>query len=155
MDPFVGPTDAPGCDPSAAKSLWSGAALASLGYLASGLLNAGFTPGKPDIAAVRLGAAKPKSLPTDAPALVFWVEFFGALKDDHLRIRLLAPGGSVLAETEHFLERSKAQIFRFVGKPRKGAAWRSGVYRGEFVLTREKDGRRQGVLRAERMVRIE
>ncbi len=155
VDPFVGPTDAPGCDPSAAKALWSGAALASLGYLASGLLNAGFTPGKPDIAAVRLGAAKPKSLPTDAPALVFWVEFFGALKDDHLRIRLLAPGGSVLAETDHLFERSKARFFQFVGKRRRAKAWRSGVYRGEFVLTREKDGRRQSVLRAERTLRIE
>ena len=155
VDPFVGLTDTPGCDPPTAKTLWSRAALASQGYLASGLLGAGFTPGKPDVAAVRLGAREAKSLPADAPALVFWVDIFGALKDDRLRIRLLAPKGSVLAESDRVFERSKAQFFQFVGKRRKGAAWRSGAYRGVFVLTREKDGRRRTVLRAERTVRIE
>lgn len=154
VDPFVGLDAASGCKVSE-MSLWSPAALARLGYVASGLLNAGFATGKPDVEAARRGVHDPASLPADALALVFWVDFFGALKDDRLRIRLLAPDQSVLAETDHVFERSKAQYFQFVGKRRPATAWPSGAYRGEFILTREKDGRLETVLRAERTVRME
>ncbi len=153
VDPFVGLSAEPGCG-VVAKALWSRAAVTGLAYVPSGLLGAGFAPGKPDIEAARRGDLGAARLPANAPGVVFWVDFFGALKDDEMRVRLVAPDGLVLARARHTFERSKAQYFQFVGKKRKADAWPVGVYRGEFALTRVSQGRRQTVIRATRTVEI-
>ena len=86
---------------------------------------------------------------------MFWVDFFGALENDRLLIRLVAPDGSVLAETGHRFRRSKAQYFRFVGKRRRADPWPPGAYRGEFVLIRRDDGGGRRVLDVTRTLRVE
>jgi len=154
IDPFVGTTDALGCDEEP-KPLWSARALTTLEYLPTGTLGAGFAPVKPDRETIESGIYTDSVIHSASPALVFWVYVFGLHAGDDAWTRLLAPDGSVMAEKRQRYETGKAQAFSFVGKKLKAALWPDGAYRGEFVLTRDTDGRRRTVLRAERTVRIE
>jgi hypothetical protein len=154
VDPFVGTTDESGCGVKP-KPLWSARALTKLKYFPTGALGAGFAPVKPDREAIERGIYTDSEIHAVSPALVFWVYVFGLHAGDEAWVRLLAPDGSVIAEKRQQYDSRKAQAFSFVGKRLKAAVWETGAYRGEFVLTRQKDGRRRTVLRAERTLRIE
>jgi hypothetical protein len=151
VDPFVGPGPANGCRVGDAP-LWTAGALEALAYRASGVLAAGFAPGKPDEGAARDGRYAAADLPRDAGALVFWVEIFGARVGDEERLRLVGPDGKALAEKREALPGNKARWFSFAGKKRPAAGWPTGTYRGEYRLTRTQDGRPETVLEATREV---
>jgi hypothetical protein len=153
VDPFVGTGEATGCQ-LGKDTLWTPAALQALAYRETGLLLAGFAPGKPDSAAAQEGRYAETSLPRDAGALVFWVEVFGARGGDQERLRLVGPDGSVLAEKREAVPRDKARWFSFAGKQRRADAWPAGTYRGEYRLTRTRDGREETVLDLQRDLEV-
>lgn len=135
IDPFLGLDPMAPCGETGTP-LWSEAALAELGYVATGLLSAGFAPERANAKRARAGRYFVDTLPADSPALVFWVDLFGVKKGDRARSRLLDANGAVLADGTTELEKRFAQWFRFVGKRRPADGWPPGTYRGEFSLTR-------------------
>lgn len=153
VDPFVGPGGASGCR-LGDGALWAPGALQGLAYRETGLLLAGFAPGKPDSAAAQEGRYADATLPRDAGALVFWVEVFGARGGDQERLRLVGPDGSVLAEKREAVPRDKARWFSFAGKQRRADAWPAGTYRGEYRLTRSREGREETVLDLKRDLEV-
>ena len=83
---------------------------------------------------------KSGSLMPDAPNLLFWVRVAGIVPGDAQALHIVRPDGKVLARIRpKNVERPKALAWNYVGKRRRGAGWPSGVYRGEYRLTR--DGR--------------
>lgn len=135
VDPFVGLEQVAGCGVGPSP-LWSTGALDALGYAAGGLLSQGFADAAPDFAAIRRGDLQADELPSDAPALVFWVNFYGVRDGDVFEARLIGPDGSIVAERQRAIERRQAQWFGYLGRRRRGEAWPVGVYRGEFQLIR-------------------
>ena len=153
VDPFVGAGQSEGCG-EGARPLWTATALEALAYRPSGLLTAGFAPGKPDAVAVQDGRYRSEDLSRDAGALVFWVEVFGVQRGDDERLRLVAPDGKALAEKRETVSGNKARWFSYAGKKRPADAWPAGTYRGEYRLTRTRDGRAETVLEVTREVVI-
>ena len=131
------------------EPFWSPDALASsaLTYRAGGLLEAGFftEPPKSTIAMLRRhGWIEGRA--SDPSVLVFGVMVFGPRQGDVWSMKLVGPGGDVLAECRTLQERHQAQAMRYVGK-KKGTGWKPGPYRGEFRLTREGQGGLVSVVR--------
>jgi len=137
LDPFTGGPPGSGCAPGAERTagLWDEAARDALAYRAGGLLDAGFAAQAPELQAALDGAyATPPG--RDAPALVFWAAAWGLRAGDRETMRLLAPDGSVLAQTDAELTQDKAQWIRFAGHRLPSESWPAGRYRGEYRVLR-------------------
>ncbi len=145
-DPFGGAETAP---------LWDEASLAALAYRPSGVLAAGFAARSPQWREARRGDYAASLPGRGAPALVFWTSLFGGQAGDRILVRLIAPGGEVMAENRIELEKNKAQYFSFAGRKRPGDGWPEGVYGGEFKLYREIDGAPRELLSAMREITLQ
>lgn len=129
LDPFApdAPTDCGG----ATNGLWA----APIPYQPGGIIGAGIAPAIPEYAAIKAGLAN-ANLPTDAPALVVWALLYGSQAGDTVQFSLAGPNGAVLNE-QVTLEKPQAQLFRAVGKKRKGQLWPQGRYSGTATLLRQ------------------
>lgn len=134
IDPFVGPGGWQGCG-GPRQPLWSRDAASALAYRPTGVLLAGFAPGKPDPEAARDGAYG-ATLPAGAPALVFWVDLFGAQAGDRQVMRITGPDGATLHEAATDLAASNVSWFAYAGVPRRGEGWAPGDYVGHYRLER-------------------
>lgn len=154
VDPFVGIATPAACG-GERRPLWSAAALAQLGYKATGVLNAGFASAPPETAQIMAGQHQEPTLAADAPAMVFWVEVFGMAKGDRTRVRIIAPDGRAVVDattepsTQHWASR-----MTYNGSRRSAARWPAGNYRGEYVLERMSGGTWTPVLTVERTVTV-
>ncbi|HEX9178913.1 MAG TPA: M23 family metallopeptidase [Burkholderiales bacterium] len=135
VDPFVGVEAGEACA-LGRKPLWRLSDLDALEYVVTGLLDAGISAAPPilkDGAVDRDRAVLPDAT---APAIVFWVHVYGAQAGDVEQIRLIAPGGGVLAERRAPIPGNRAQWLAYAGKRRGAAPWAPGTYRGEYALMR-------------------
>jgi hypothetical protein len=139
VDPFVGLAGGAECQ-ARASPLWNPAALAALPYVATGLLGAGIAGAAPGLEAASV--AHFEAFTPESPAIVFWVQIYGARRGDVEELRLLAPGGAVLVERRSPIERDLAQWYSYIGKPGAASAWPSGAYRGEYALYRGENSER-------------
>ena len=153
VDPFRGPDEPPGCG-LGETPLWTDQALAQLPYRGTGLLQAGFATGKPDLRQVEEGGYDLSRLSREAPALVFWVELFGARKGDRESIRILDPDGAVLARKQEVIAGNRARRFSYSGRRRGRDQWPEGVYRASYRLQRRVDGEDRDVLVVKRSIRV-
>jgi murein DD-endopeptidase MepM/ murein hydrolase activator NlpD len=124
VDPFVGEEDGAACAPGK-RPLWDAQTLASLAYVATGLLDAGIAGGRPVIADDNVDPARTATFDLQADAIVFWVQIFGPQAGDEEELRLVAPDGSVLVQKRRRIDRNGAQWISFIGK-RRGEAWAEG-----------------------------
>jgi hypothetical protein len=134
VDPFdAGSRDDCG---AAAQSLWDGRTRSRLKYLASGVLSAGLAGGPPALTDRDVDTEKTAAFDAAAGAVVFWVHVYGAQAGDTEELRLIGPGGAVLAERRAPVERTQAQRLTYIGKRGSPGGWPAGQYRGEYVLYR-------------------
>lgn len=138
IDPFTGNPLEAGCG-TAARSLWQG----NIVYEQVALYNAGFAAGVPDIDAIRQGKGDGQSLDPESAALVIWVDMLGAQAGDRLRLRIVAPDGSRVIDSEQALEKTQARRFIYAGARRGNTRWAPGEYIGDIIHTRTLDGRPQ------------
>jgi murein DD-endopeptidase MepM/ murein hydrolase activator NlpD len=154
LDPFVGADEWTGCGPGPG-ALWSEAALAALAYRPSGLLAAGFAGTTPEAEAARRGRYAGEPIGRTSEAIVFWVDLFGVHKDDLESLQVTGPDGRVMVQRSSRLARRFAVAFRFLGKKRPEGGWPPGLYRGEYRLLRNVDGRETVAAAASRAVTVE
>ncbi len=126
VDPFA---PAPGAGP-----LWTPEALKAMGYKQGAILNLGFAAGPVSMEAVESGAVAPPG--ADPAALVVFGRAIELEVGDEVEIRLLGPGGAVLAQSRTPLDRDKAQYLVFVGRKRPAAGWPQGGYRADYTVHR-------------------
>jgi murein DD-endopeptidase len=136
VDPFLG-VDAqierqPGCKVPT-KSMWN----TQLSYVPTGLMNAGFADRVPKLEDAEQGKFNDNNLSANAGAIVFWVRTYGVLKGDLERIRLIAPNGSVVTNSEKNIENPSRTWMLFTGKRNKpDRKLETGTWRGEYQLIR-------------------
>lgn len=121
-----------GCAAGSDDTLWA----MPVDYVPTGLVNLGIADHLPDFAAVKDGAIATQDLATDAPALVFWAQIFGAQDGDVMDMELTGPAGEI-ATKAFALTRDQARIYRAIGKKRRAAAWPAGTYRAMVRLIRD------------------
>lgn len=137
IDPFTGPEPGPGCS-AQPGNLWDDDARDRLAYSPVDIYHAGIAAGVPSEDDVRAGRLNDVVLAATAPALVAWVEIFGARRGDRLVMRVIGPDESTIAHNESVLEKDQIRVFRYLGKRRRGDRWTPGTYRAEITLTRQK-----------------
>lgn len=153
IDPFVGVGRAALCG-SGPEPLWNAQVMQQQWYKPTGLLQAGFSSRRPKLESVQAGDASDLPLQRDMPALVFWVEIFGAQKGDRESIHLFGPDGSVISHKTGTIPRNKARWLSYSGRKRRGAVWPEGVYRATYQLFREDAGGEREVVMVERIIEL-
>lgn len=134
IDPFDARQQDASCTFPDREDLWRD--LDAQDYQPGGLLDAGFSRAVPPYAAIRQGMANDTLLDRDAPALVYWVHYFGLQEGDEIGLSLTAPDGSAVAQHTHTMEKDRATEFRAAGRKARGV-WPSGDYTGVTTLTRD------------------
>ncbi len=132
VDPYVGPDAGEGCQVER-HPLWE----EPLAYVPTGLVRAGFSTQPPKLDDLWEGRFSDTVLPSDSPILAFWVQPYGVLKDDVQVMRMLAPDGTAIAESESPIQSSSRVWMSFIGK--RNTQQRPlvpGVWRGEYQLKR-------------------
>ncbi|HSD59708.1 MAG TPA: M23 family metallopeptidase [Burkholderiales bacterium] len=135
VDPFLGEDAAEPCAPGR-NSLWQRSNRDALAYVATGLLGAGIAAAPPVLEDGTVNRDQTAARDPAATAMVFWVHLYGAQENDLEEIRLIGPGGRVLAERRARMPGHRAQWLAYAGKRRGAAPWPPGTYRGEYVLLR-------------------
>jgi hypothetical protein len=131
VDPFLGSAETR-CGATPAP-LWS----PPLRYIAPALLGLGFTAVAPTLASLEAGQHRGQTLPAASEQLVVWAHVLGPRAGDRERLRLIAPDGAVLIDAEReATPRDRADHLYFAIKRRRGA-WLTGVYRGEYRMSRD------------------
>jgi murein DD-endopeptidase len=135
VDPFLGPEAqierSPGCKVPA-NSMWN----PNISYVPTGLMNNGFADRIPKMEDAEQGKFSDVKLPANADAIVFWTRTYGVAKDDVERVRLIAPNGTVVANSEKKLEKPSRTWFSYIGKRNKSQSLATGTWRGEYQLLR-------------------
>lgn len=133
VDPFVGVNAGPGCQIKP-QPLWG----QPLPYVQTGLINAGFATEIPNVNSIWAGQHLATELSANAPLLVFWVHPYGILAGDVEQYRLIAPNGTVAAETQNTIPSSnRINGMNFIGKKNNpDRPLIPGTWRGEYRLTR-------------------
>ncbi|MBM4122533.1 MAG: M23 family metallopeptidase [Nitrospira sp.] len=137
IDPFTGQEVSAGCGKEG-NPLWR--ADLSVPYEEVALYNAGFSAGKPDMAAIRNGKRDDGPLAATAPALVLLVDIFGVEAGDKLWFLITDPDGKPIFEHVEQIEKTQARRFVFAGKKLTIPSWPTGTYTGRATLTRKMDG---------------
>jgi murein DD-endopeptidase len=144
VDPFTGEDSNTGestiaCDNPDIYPLWDRGTEKKLKYITTSMLSAGFAGKVPHVQGARDGKFNDKTISEDAKTLSFWVDVFGVLKDDELKLTVLKPDGSILSTESRKFTNSNRRVFQFLGKKRDEELWPAGEYTGKLELTR-KDG---------------
>jgi hypothetical protein len=140
IDPGSGkPLASGGCTKDGGKSgatLWSQAARQSLPFQTSpSIADWGFVEKAPEKPS-DVDLAPSASAAGNGDALIFYAAFGAPAQGDLLRLRLIAPDGSVLGEQDFVQPKDQAQMMRYVGKRTPTGGWRAGPYRGEAAIVR-------------------
>jgi hypothetical protein len=151
VDPFD--TEARADCGAAAPSLWDERTRSLLKYAASGVLSTGVAGGPPLLTEREVDTEKTRAFDAAARAVVFWAHVYGTQAGDVEELRLIGPGGAVLAQRRARVERTQAQRLVYIGKRRPAGEWPTGDYRGEYVLYRGEP--RERVVALARAARLE
>lgn len=133
IDPFDARAQARACALPDTETLWADPSIAR--YRPGAPLDAGFADRLPAYESIKTGAVHRTAPDAGSAALVFWTHFYGLRLGDRLRLTLRAPDGSVIAETEHQMQRNRATEFRAVGRKARGP-WAEGTYSGTAEMLR-------------------
>ncbi len=145
VDPYVGPNvensgAGVGTCSGPLAPMWRNPIADGLVYAPAAVIGAGFTDVVPTTKLLEAGEHLRDTLRPDAPSLLFWVRVIGIVPGAEQALHVVGPAGKVWARARpRDVDRPKALAWNFVSKRRRGADWPTGVYKGEYRLTR--DGR--------------
>lgn len=137
IDPFVGHSTPYDCEPERRYSLWAPEAEAQLAYRPAGVLAAGFSAGKPQVADVRRYGAQPLTALDEGQALGFWADAYGLRKGDAIRMELAVPYGGQPVREAWVQERDAAVALLSLTAEAAQEGWRKGIYRATLRITRD------------------
>ncbi len=118
------------------SNLWNTATQEMMTYKEGGFLAGSFTTHEPDKTLAMKGGERNTTLPVDADAMIFWALSYGLQAGDQMVTKITTPSGMELARDEQFLNKNKAQYFKFIGKKRTNFFWSKGEYIGHFEIWR-------------------
>lgn len=150
IDPFTAAPITAACDTSLAttqRSLWA----SPVTYNPTALLNDGFSDSAPDKTKMRDTPTSTTTLPSNAPALLYWVDIMNLRQGDELTLAITAPDGSVLATRSLTQEKPLAAYFGFIGKKNSSGK----LAAGEYVATTKLVRSGTTIVDSKRIVRID
>ena len=129
-DPFTGKPIENGCG-QMGQNLWKD----QIPYQPVLLHRMGFRDSVPDFSAIKKAQQNPKSLKVDVKALTFWVELYGVMPDDQVRLDIRMPDGRSFAAQSFTQDEIKARKFIYTGR-KLSASLPPGTYTGTVFFTR-------------------
>jgi len=135
LDPFTATPITAACDATlatTARGLWA----SDVPYHPTALLNDGFADSAPDKQRMRDTPTELTSLPSTAPALLYWVDIMNLRAGDILTLTITAPDGSVFATRSITFEKPLAAYFGFIGKKNASGKLAVGEYGARVGLVR-------------------
>jgi hypothetical protein len=151
VDPFTGLQENPGCS-AADSALWNDNV--NLPYAPVINYAAGFTPGVPEIDALKIDTHSPDTLPAKTEALVFWSAFYGVERGDKISLTIYNPDGTVYAKKAVTQPKTRARQFYYIGR-KPDTLLQAGVYRAISTLERQSAGNEAITTRTARTVTVE
>jgi murein DD-endopeptidase MepM/ murein hydrolase activator NlpD len=135
IDPFTGSVIGDACG-TQGKSLWAGPVPDHWQPEAGPFIfKSGFTSAPVTLAMIERAPADPT---VASKAMVFYARAVGLKAGDVEKIELTGPDGfTPVGSTGEPLERDKAQIMRFVGRPAKDDPLPAGEYHGRYQILRD------------------
>jgi len=135
IDPFAPDVGAGASRCGSGQDLWRPETRAAFAYKVSAVLNAGFSAGPIDMAAIETGGIAPPN--ASAPALVAYVRAIGLKAGDQQILTIVAPDGRILVQGGGDpVPRDQAQRLLYVGKPRPATGWTKGRYAATYRVLR-------------------
>ena len=135
IDPFTSAPTSIACDAKligTAPQLWA----TPIAYQPTNLLNDGVVDSVPDRKAMLDTPVSQATLPTNAPAMLYWAELMNVRMGDVLTLSLTGPDGSSLAERSTTLPKNMAAYFHYIGKKNSSGNLAPGVYHARVALLR-------------------
>jgi hypothetical protein len=129
-DPFTGKPVESGCGQEG-QSLWKN----PITYQPVLLHRMGFRDSVPDFSAIKKAQQNPKSLKANAKALTFWVELYGVMPGDQIRLDIRMPDGRSFVAQSFTQDEIKARKFIYTGR-KLSAPLPPGPYTGTVFFTR-------------------
>lgn len=136
VDPFVGYANSYRCEDRKLYMLWKPEVAKTLYYKAAGVVDGGFSLEKPQAEAVHSGEFSPSQPTMDAISFYFWVGLYGLRPHDVLTLRVIAPGGQVIAEKREVYAETYALVLETLSVARQEEGWEKGRYRAQLTLER-------------------
>lgn len=135
IDPFVGaPGESATCG-GAEAPLWRAELRDTVLDTAPDIVNLGFSSGAPDPDKILAGDYDGR-IGRDSDNLTLWARIYGVKAGDRVRLRLTAPDGTVLADSEAPVPADKIRVDLAIGRDKVGGRWPAGAYRGEVTVSR-------------------
>ncbi|RPH41593.1 MAG: hypothetical protein EHM87_19250, partial [Burkholderiales bacterium] len=138
LDPFRPETSRPeaaGACGATSDTRWSPDALAALGYMATGVLDAGFAAKDLDAAGLQAGDLPPVT--RESPHLSFWVRRVGVRPGDRELMRVFDPDGRPVSRHEFVADIPRPAGLLQLARRAPSGAWAPGTYRALYTLTRD------------------
>ena len=135
IDPFTSDSVTSTCSTSLASAphaLWSTPVV----YQPTALLKAGFAAQAPTAEQLADALTNADSIPSNAPALIFWVNPINLRAEDVEELSITAPDGSILAHQRITLAKAKAVDVRYIGKKNSSGVFPTGRYDGTVTISR-------------------
>jgi murein DD-endopeptidase MepM/ murein hydrolase activator NlpD len=140
IDPFTGAEDSKGCGIKE-KSLWRSHKISKV-YQAPAIMSAGFTTSLPNYQSIRIDSYSPSEIKKLSDALYFWFSYYGAQKNDFIKLEIFNPDGSLLVKHNQIQEKSRPRQFYYVGKKINPKTMKNGLYSGKVTITRISDNKK-------------
>lgn len=137
LDPFVAQAKGYDCTQTARASLWQPELQKQLAYIPSGVVDAGFTVGEPQIAIVRQTGARPLTSLSETNDMGVWAELFGLQHGDAVSLEVTAPDGTPIAQQGWRQDEVAAIRLFAVTVAARDTEWQTGEYRAALRVTRE------------------
>lgn len=137
LDPFAGQAKGYDCTQEVRSSLWRPELKEALSYNPSGVIDAGFTVGEPQVAIVRHTGTRPLTNLSAISDMGVWGEVFGLHAGDIAVFEVVAPDGTRIAQQEWVQDKAAAIRLFMVTVPAPKTHWNAGEYRADLRITRE------------------
>lgn len=150
IDPFVGQQGQADCQLGRAP-LWSAAALGTIKYEPSFILDTGFAVGKPTSEWALDGKYVVESLPGASPSLSIWVYLIGARAGDDVRFLINGPDKVTMLSKSVKIDKGYASWFGYAGITRQGSVFPPGDYTGIVQVIRKVNNKAEVYVRPVRI----
>jgi murein DD-endopeptidase MepM/ murein hydrolase activator NlpD len=159
IDPFTGDNPVTGevnvpCDSLDIYPLWDKQTEKRLQYIATSLLSMGFSEKVPHAQGAREGKFSRKKIKDDAKLMVFWVDIFGLVGGDQLKLSILDPQGNVVKSETRSFNSDRRHIFQFIGNKSKSNKLTSGQYIGKIELLRKEGNNLESVINTSTTIEV-
>ncbi|PIR37388.1 MAG: peptidase [Alphaproteobacteria bacterium CG11_big_fil_rev_8_21_14_0_20_39_49] len=159
VDPFTGDNPITGeinvpCDSLDIYPLWDKQTEKRLEYIATSLLTMGFSEKVPHSQGAREGKFSRKIIKYDSKIMVFWVDIFGIVAGDQLKLSIINPRGDVIKTETRPFTKNRRHNFQFIGYKHKDTKWVLGKYIGKVELLRKEGNEMEHVINTTTFVEL-